>query len=494
MPSPHIVDLIRSRSAPDAVAVSAMGRKTSLGELLEQASTVAHALRSAGDSADPARVRRIGLHFPSGPDYIAAALGVLEADACFVPVPEELADAEKRTLVERTALDAVLTPAGGSEPWLPASTLHAQLVQAGDSVLDLHLVTPGDPVFPEEAFAALNPAFIRFSSGTTGRSKGVVLSHETLKARIEAANGGLRIGPGDRVLWTLPMAHHFAVSIILYLYHGATTILAEARSGAELLEIARSEGATVMYGSPFHFRQLADCDAGADCPTLRLAVSTAAALDAVTARSFQRRFGKPLVQGLGIIEAGLPMLNLANAETKPESIGRPLPGYEAKLRPAGEGAGELLLRGGGFFDAYLDPWQRREDVMDADGWFATGDLAEVDADGDWTLKGRLKSLINVGGMKVFAEEVERVLAEHPGIERALVSGQAHPVFGEIPVARYEAAEEAIPAKELRRHCRERLAAHKVPLTFLAVQKLPQTASGKLRRDPASIPAVSNVPA
>lgn len=481
MPPENIVASIRKRCPAGAVAVSAATGSRTFGDLLADSGAVAEALGTCLGSVEAGRVPRIGLRMPSGTDYIAAALGVLEAGACFVPVPDELAGPEKAELLERTALDGVLTPAGPDEAWLSGATRRPFPVRPRLPELEFHETAPRQARFSEAEFAALNPAFIRFSSGTTGRAKGVVLSHTSLRARIEAANAGLRIGPGDRVLWTLPMAHHFAVSIILYLYHGATTLLAEAASGTELLQTARREAATVMYGSPFHFRQLAECADGGPWPGLRLAVSTAAALDAGTAGAFEGRFGQPLVQGLGIIEAGLPLLNLAHATAKPESIGRPLPGYEAKLERSSSGVGELRLRGPGFFDAYLDPWQPRAAVVDADGWFSTGDLAEVDADGDWFIRGRSKSVINVGGMKVFAEEVERVLNDHPGVGRSLVSGQAHPVFGEIPVASYEPVTMPVPVGELRRHCRNRLAAHKVPVSFLAVDSLPTTASGKLRR-------------
>ena len=116
--------------------------------------------------------------------------------------------------------------------------------------------------FPVERFAALNPAFIRFSSGTTGTSKGVLLGHETLLARVRSANRRLQISREDRVLWTLPMAHHFAVSIMLYLLEGATTVLEDSHLAAEVLASARETGATVFYGSPFHLALLAAEDSG----------------------------------------------------------------------------------------------------------------------------------------------------------------------------------------------------------------------------------------
>ena len=144
--------------------------------------------------------------------------------------------------------------------------------------------------------------------------------------------------------------------------------------------------------------------------------------------------------------------------------------------------GEVLLRGPGLFDAYLDPWLPRRDVVDAAGWFATGDLGRRDAAGRIRLCGRKKTLINVGGMKVFPEEVERVLDAHPKVQRALVEARLHPLYGEVPVARFIPAADGAPtALELRSHCRQHLAGYKIPLLFSAVTELPLTASGKLKR-------------
>ena len=456
----NIIEAIRERADLNAVALVQGARTLTYRELLERCDAI---VTSLPKSQDPLRV---GVQFPSGIDYVPLAMAVLAARHCFVPVPDELAPAERAELTQRTALNA--------------------LIIGSDDGFQCKLLDPVAPSFPLDAFAALNPAFIRFSSGTTGKSKGVVLSHESLLDRIRGANEGLRMGPADRVLWVLPMAHHFAVSIVLYLYHGATTIIEEHHLGEDLLRAGSEHRATVMYGSPVHYRQLADAPGDVPWSALRLAVSTAAALDQKTADKFQRRFHQPLVQGLGIIEVGLPVLNLDAPADCAEAIGMPLPAYQCQLRDEHEGVGELCLRGPGMFDAYLDPWQPRASVLDEEGWFATGDLARRDAEGRIFLCGRRKSVINVGGMKVFPEEVERVLDAHPKVQRSFVEARAHPLFGEVPVACYIPGAPAPTLAELRAHCREHLASYKIPLIFSVVTSLPTTASGKLlRRTPSS---------
>ncbi|HEY1049240.1 MAG TPA: AMP-binding protein, partial [Prosthecobacter sp.] len=454
----NIVDLIFQRSTAADTAVISPELRLTFGELEQRMNTCGQ--RMSADAAWPQKVRpRVGLDAPSGTDYIVVALSILKQGACFVPIPGELTATERAQLAQSTALD-VIVHAKSAEEWRIEPVTHD--APAG---------------FDEGALNALNPAFIRFSSGTTGASKGIVISHETLLGRITAANEGLRIGPQDRVLWVLPMAHHFAVSIVLYLYHGATTILAPASDPKDMIAMMREHGATVMYGSPYHYTMLSGQPDAAELGGLRLAVSTAFALTNEVAELFAGKTGLHLTQGMGIIEAGLPILNVEHAATKPTSIGKPLPAFEVRLDD-----GELMLRGPGLFDAYLTPWQPRKSVLH-DGWFRTGDLAEVDEDGCFYLRGRVRSVINVGGLKCFPEEVETVLCSHAGVKAARVSGRSHPALGAVPVAEIIAADTAAPPPmiELRKLCQQRLSAYKVPLFYTFVSELPLTASGKLRR-------------
>jgi long-chain acyl-CoA synthetase len=144
--------------------------------------------------------------------------------------------------------------------------------------------------------------------------------------------------------------------------------------------------------------------------------------------------------------------------------------------------GEVLIRGKGMFDAYFSPWQTREEAF-PDGWFRTGDIGRVDADGYLFIVGRTKHVINFAGMKVFPYEVEDVLNRHPAIRESLVYGVAHPQYGQLPCARLvlRAGASAPDITELRRFCYARLAPYKVPKEFAVVERLERTASGKLRR-------------
>ncbi len=429
---------------------------------------------------------RIAVLLPNGLDYILVALSILKTGACFIPVPDELAEPERRDLLDRTSCHAIISAQDlisdalvppDSSVALPSSLVPTELL-----ISQLH---PEAADFCETAFSASGPAFIRFSSGTTSECKGVVISHDSLLERIQAANEGLQIKPGTSVLWTLPMAHHFAVSIILYLYYGATTIVEVNRDPDKVMEAARKYKAEVLYGSPFHYNQLAHATDVSPLPHLRLAVATAFSLSAETAELFLTKFDCSLVQALGIIEIGLPVINLKAFKENPTALGQVQSAYDWRISPlnGNPNHGELLIRGPGMFDAYLSPWKTRDAITDSDGWFATGDVVTLAGDGETlSLAGRTKSVINTGGMKVFPEEIESVLNTHPAISRSRVIAFDHPIFGTLPQAEYELNDAAsVSEKELQKFCSGKLTAYKVPFRFQRVTSVSTTANGKISR-------------
>jgi long-chain acyl-CoA synthetase len=406
---------------------------------------------------------------------------VWRCGGCVVPIPVELAAPEKQEICREISLDLVISEgraAAFTEPFRGG-----KVAELSPGILAVPLAGPREH---PAGFGAINSAFIRFTSGTTATSKGVVLAHETIHDRIQAANEVLRIGPDDRVLWLLSMSYHFAVSIVSYLSFGAAVVLPANHFAPAVVEATGHHGATVMYGSPAHYAWLAGLGQEAALPTLRLALSTTASLDPLTAERFRRHFGLPVAQALGIIEVGLPFINTDFAADRPGAVGRVLPAYSLRLEDVGLGPDlqEVLLGGKGFLDAYYRPWRTRADIM-PDGWFRTGDVGEQDADGCLFLRGRTKDVISVLGMKFFPQEVEAILASYPGVEGACVFARPDPRLGEVPCARVVFRDPSkVPAVgELLDWCRKRLAAFKVPEDIEFVDALPCTVSGKvLRRD------------
>ena len=421
---------------------------------------------------------RCGLLAPQGPGFVERALGILVAGGCLVPIPDD----HRGAILEAFAAQARLHHLVSEDA-------------AGDVFRSLPDPRPVDGA-NDEAFRALRPAYLRFTSGTTSARKGVILGHATILARLAAANRALAIGPEDRVLWLLPMAHHFVVSILLYLCEGATVLLPSGSLARTILAFAARERPTVLYASPYHYRLLGKDTSEVGLGHVRLAISTADGLHPSVALAFAARFGLPIAQALGIIEVGLPVANLVSCATKPGALGRPLPDFDVWLRgedgrsvvgpTSPDRTGEICIRGPGLLDAYLDPWLPAARILAPDG-FRTGDQGCFDADGDLYLAGRRASRISMAGMKFFGEEVEAVLATHPAVRESRVFAREHPQLGEIPVAEIVAVDPAAPPsrQDLVGHCRAALPGFKVPREFRVVDALPRTATGKLARDSGS---------
>jgi long-chain acyl-CoA synthetase len=448
----------------------------------------------------------VGLHQASGADYVISAYAVWRCGACVVPIPVELASEEKQQICRDISMDFVMselttgrqrTTAAPTVGKSPPTDMRAISTESFLQPFVRGIATevlPGTAIVPirsprthPNGFAAINAAFIRFTSGTTGLSKGVVLSHETIFERVLAANEVLRIGRGDRVTWLLSMSYHFAVTIVGYLSLGAAIVLTPNHFAEGIVNSARQHEATLIYGSPAHYAWLSEYSGQPLPSSMRLALSTTCALDRSTAEKFNRRHNLPVTQALGIIEVGLPFINIDFADSRGEALGRVLPAYRLRMDDVGLGRGrkEILLSGPGLLDAYYHPWQTRAAILH-DGWFRTGDVGELDGDGCLYLRGRIKDIISVMGMKFFPQEVERVLMSHPRVAAACVLARRDDRLGEVPVARVVTTADSngqCSESQLLELCRKRLAPYKVPERVEFVPALPRTVSGKvLHRD------------
>lgn len=466
----NIVELIRKETAslPEKhTAVRSASGNLSYKELFQTLEKAAAVLKEQGVSKGMC----VGLAFPDCADYITLSLAVLSLDAVLVPVPVSSAPDVAEEVLEKTCASFLIS----SEMLLNESTgyITVKCLSLKNGFFLTRLRPAG--TLPDE-FTAMEPAFIRFSSGTTGRSKGVLLTHPAIAERTDAADQALQITENDVILWVLSMSFHFVVSILLFLRRGATICLCSELFPFSFLSAAEQGDSTFIYATPFHYGTLAE--SGMD-PKLfghvRMAVSTAMKLTRQTAEAFRERFAFGLTEAYGIIEVGLPFVNAA--EKKPAgSVGRALPGFDIQVRsPDAEGIGEVYLRGPGMYAAYLHPWMPRE----PGGWFATGDTGRMDAHGFLYLLGRSKNLINFAGMKVFPYEVEEVLNRFPGVRASVVYPEPHARYGQLPCAKVEA--DGISAGQLQRFCYEHLESYKVPKKIEVVERLARTESGKIRR-------------
>jgi long-chain acyl-CoA synthetase len=409
---------------------------------------------------------RVGLCFPNSVNYVALTYALWQIQVVVVPVPTECPPEELHEIAAAMELAAIVSQKtlAQSEPLTPDSFLTR-----------FTLAHPADN-------HGLNLAFIRFTSGTTNARKGVALSHETIRDRVLAANSAFDISEADTVIWCLPMAHHFLITIVLYLNAGATVVLARHVTAKPFLEAVNRWCGTVLYAAPFHFTLLARDHSPAQINSVRLAVSTTCALPQAVAEEFFKRFNRPLVPALGIIELGLVALNTADPLKRWNSVGQPLAAFRVKiLSPDEHGIGEVAVSGPGICDAYAAPWQSRDEIL-RDGWFITGDLGRLDDEGFLYLISRKTAVINLAGRKVFPEEIEAVLDRHPSIRESRVFGRTHPHLGEVVEAEIVLTAPDAGIESLSHYCREHLASYKIPTRFHMVTAVPRTpATGKILR-------------
>ena len=338
-------------------------------------------------------------------------------------------------------------------------------------------------------------AMILFTSGTTGRPKGVVSTHANITAQIESLVEAWEWFADDRILLTLPLHHvHGIVNVLgCALWSGARCDMLPAFDPGAVVERIAAGALTLYMAVPTiyhrligHLDQLSDTERvrfreGAD--RLRLMVSGSAALPIPVLERWRELSGQTLLERYGMTEIGMALSNPYRGERVPGSVGTPLPGVETRLvdddgdtPPPGE-PGEILVRGANVFGEY---WERPIDTREAftdDGWFRTGDTATIE-DGRYRILGRSSvDILKTGGEKVSALEVEEVLLGHPAVSEVAVVGVDDQEWGQRVVAVVVVVEQVDP-EELRGWVKDRLSAHKVPKQFHFADSLPRNALGK----------------
>jgi long-chain acyl-CoA synthetase len=423
----------------------------------------------------------VGVMAANGRNFIIGIFAAVGCGAVVMPMSPLLKRPEVDDILKEAKLHAIIDDRSGVQPLDTIETV--MTLKHGAFRLGF------TNIHESVAFAAFvdQPAFIRFTSGTTGKSKGVIVSHQSVIERVEAANAGLQLGSSDTVTWVLPMAYHFMVSVILYVRFGAAIAVAKDFLAKNIIEITNRQRGTLLYTSPLQIKLLASDVSHELMPSLKKVISTSAAISPDVCKAFKQRFGIDVSQAYGIIEIGLPILNYVKSAEHPEAVGYALPGYTVDILdennqalPTGQ-IGHLGIKGPGMFDAYLVPPTLRKDVL-KNGYFLTADYASKAADGMIKIEGRSKSVINVSGLKVFPEEVEAVLETIPQVRQARISSSPHPLMGQIIEAELVLHNgKTVDPEDVLTYCKKRLSAFKAPQRIKIVNSLPMTGSGKLQR-------------
>jgi long-chain acyl-CoA synthetase len=352
-----------------------------------------------------------------------------------------------------------------------------------------------DPGPPAPEIAALemapdDPAVIVYTSGTTGFPKGATLSHGNVVFAMQATRRYLGIRPEDRLVLFLPLFHCFGQNAILNagLCSGATLVLHRTFDKDRVLDSIARDGVTMVCAVPANFVVLHEAASAKQLRGVRYYMSAAAPLPLELETRWQAKFGQPIHQGYGLTETSpFASYNHATAH-RPGSIGSPIDGVEMAVVDVEDGSflppgatGEIVVKGPNVMLGY---WNRPEDTREAirDGWFHTGDVGRLDADGYFFLEDRLKDMAIVGGYNVYPAEVENALYRHPAVSEAAAYGIPDPVLGERVRAAVTLKPGAtVSAAELIARCRASLAEYKVPAAIDFVAAIPKCRAGKIRK-------------
>ncbi len=505
---------------PDSPALveAGTGAVTTWSALADAVGRSARGLVEAGLVAG----HRVALCLGNTPDFVVAYLAALRAGLVVVPINPRATATEVGRMLGDSGSRLVVAEAATAATVRAAVAGLAEAIAAGDERVRDGVGPPGVALTDSEpesrgpggpdgerawsAFRADAPlegpppqdpetlAVLLYTSGTSGRPRGAMLSHRALLANLEqtAAVEPPLLTADDRVLAVLPLFHIYGLNAVLgsALRERATVVLVRHFDPDSCLDVVAEHGVTVLPVAPPVFGYWRTLDRVAERLTgVRLVLSGSAPLAPEVLTEFEERTGVPVHQGYGLTEAAPVVTStLAAAERPPaHAVGPALPGVEIALReetgeaPEPGDPGEILIRGANLFSGY---WPDGSDGPDAEGWWATGDVGYLDADGVLHLVDRLKELVIVSGFNVYPSEVEEVLVEVDGVAEAAVLGVPDEETGEAVRAYVRVEDGRDPAQVLaaaRAYAEERLARFKQPNAYEVVAELPRTPTGKIAK-------------
>ncbi|MGG7567855.1 malonate--CoA ligase [Rhodovulum sp. DZ06] len=458
-------------------------------DFLARAGQFAGAIRGAGLAPGD----RLAAQVEKCPDALALYAACAQTGVVFLPLNTGYTASELSYFIgDSGAKLAVVDPAKAGALAPVAEAAGAAMMTLGASG-DGSLVEAADALAPDMDVAERTgedlAAFL-YTSGTTGRSKGAMLSQDNLLSNARTLAELWRFTAEDVLIHALPIFHThglFVATNVTLVAGGALAF--EAKFDLDRL-IELLPKATALMGVPTFYTRLLDDERFTKelCANMRLFISGSAPLLAETHVRFEERTGHRILERYGMTETNMNVSNPYDGERRAGTVGLPLPGVELRIMgddgplPAGE-VGMIEVRGPNVFKGYWGMPEKTAAELRADGWFITGDLGVVDADGYVSIVGRNKDLVISGGFNIYPKEIELVLDDQPGVLESAVIGVPHPDFGETPVGVVVAEPGASPdLGALDAACREALAAFKRPRKLVVVDALPRNTMGKVQKN------------
>ncbi|WP_153730958.1 long-chain-fatty-acid--CoA ligase [Sporosarcina obsidiansis] len=477
---------------PEQTALICEGMAITYKELDQKVECFAAGLASQGINKGDTVAVLVG----NRPEFVIAFYGILRRGAVAVPINPTytlgeleyiLSDSETKAIIAHSAMEPILTAVKKRVGSLnlvvytqPAETETSweQFMQQSDNSGDKTSIVQDDL------------AVILYTSGTTGKPKGAMLSHRNLASNAEAVSELLELTNKDRMLTVLPMFHVLSLTVCLNapIASGSTILLVPHFSPTHVVNIIQEEKATIFVGVPTMYNFMLQLEATAnEFASIRVCASGGDSIPLALLQQFESKYQVSILEGYGLSEAApVTSFNPLRGTQKPGSVGVDIPNVKNKVVdpdgrevPAGE-VGELIVQGPNVMMGYLGmPEETRMTLKE--GWLFTGDLAKKDEEGYIYIVDRKKDIILVGGYNVYPREVEEVLYQHPLVREAAVIGVADPAYGERVKAYVVKKEEALTEKEMIRFCSDHLAKYKLPKEVEFVAEMPRNSTGKILR-------------
>jgi malonyl-CoA/methylmalonyl-CoA synthetase len=490
--SNHLFDAIRRAARVDAVFIeTAEGRVLTYREMLDQSGRIASALHALGVRPGD----RVAVQVEKSPEALMLYLACVRAGAVYLPLNPAytltdldyfIGDAEPRLVVcQPKTLEGVTTVA----------TRHGARVETldesgGGSLMDL--AREEEPEFPDAERGADDLAAILYTSGTTGRSKGAMLTHDNLLSNASTLCDYWQFSASDRLIHALPIFHTHGLFVAsnVVLLSGASMFFLPKFDANEVLRLMPSS--TVMMGVPTFYVRLTQQEGLTREATanMRLFVSGSAPLLAETHRAFQRMTGLAILERYGMTETNMNTSNPYDGERIAGTVGHPLPGVSLRVAdpdtgqplPDGE-TGMIEVKGPNVFKGYWRMPEKTRTEFRADGFFVTGDLGKIDDRGYVHIVGRGKDLVISGGYNIYPKEVEAEIDQLAGVIESAVIGVPHPDFGEgVTAVVVKRADSTLDERTILAGLTDRLARYKQPKRVIFVEDLPRNTMGKVQKN------------
>ena len=508
---PQTIPGVVARAATEFATIEALvdeRERLTFAQLADGANTTARALIASGIEAGD----RVAIWAPNTTEWVLAALGVYAAGAVVVPLNTRFKGAEAAYILDRARAKLLFTVTDFLD------TNYVELLRAAEPVPSLEqiVVLRGSPsertiswsdfvarasdipsTTVEERTAALTGATmsdILFTSGTTGRPKGAMLTHGASVQAYDAWSTVVGLRPGDRYLVVNPFFHSFGLKagILASVIKGATIVPHAVFNVDTVMQRVAEESISMLPGPPTVYQSILDHPrlGEFDLSSLRLAVTGAAAVPVEMIRRMRDELKfETVVTGYGLTEA-TGIATMCRHDDDPETIsktaGRAIPGTEVHVvdeggtsLPAGE-HGEVVIRGYNVMQGFVDDPEGTAEAIDAEGWLHTGDVGVLDERGNLRITDRMKDMFIIGGFNAYPAEIENMLSDHPAVSQAAIVGVPDARMGEVGYAFIVTRPgQTIDADELTAWCRERMANFKVPRHVQVVDAMPLNASGKV---------------